>query len=29
VVSHPESLVTDQLHKLTEHIAEHLQLTPE
>ena len=26
VVSHPESLVTDQLHKLTEHIAEHLQL---
>jgi MinD-like ATPase involved in chromosome partitioning or flagellar assembly len=26
VVSHPESLVTDQLRKLTEHIAEHLQL---
>lgn len=28
VVSHPDSLVADQLHKLTEHIAEHLQLTP-
>jgi Flp pilus assembly CpaE family ATPase len=28
VVSHPDSLVADQLHKLTEHIAEHLQLVP-
>jgi pilus assembly protein CpaE len=28
VVSHPDSLVADQLHKLTEHIAEHLQLGP-
>jgi len=28
VVSHPESLVADQLHKLTEHIAENLQLSP-
>ncbi len=27
IVSHPDSLVTDQLHKLTEHIAEHLTLT--
>jgi Flp pilus assembly CpaE family ATPase len=26
VVSHPDSLVADQLHKLTEQIAEHLQL---
>jgi hypothetical protein len=28
VVSHPDSLVADQLHKLTEHIIEHLQLAP-
>jgi pilus assembly protein CpaE len=28
VVSHPDSLVADQLHKLTEHIVEHLQLVP-
>jgi len=28
VVSHPDSLVTDQLHKVTEHIVEHLQLNP-
>jgi len=28
VVSHPDSLVADQLHKLTEHIVEHLQLAP-
>jgi CheY-like chemotaxis protein len=29
VISHPEGLVTDQLHKLAENIAEQLQLVPE
>ncbi|HSR48237.1 MAG TPA: response regulator [Anaerolineales bacterium] len=29
VVSHPESLIAEQLHKLTENIAEQLQLTSE